>query len=150
MVTLLESDEGFGRIAPAATRNEDPDAAHALQSTAWHLALLMRHHHPTVADVAARLAAQEPLPPHLARATPLYIMSAFSEAEGAFKPAPTPPKPKAAAATPAAAAQGEKQSRKAARHGGAASCSLEAVRAAATAAEKAGLCTADFAAVAFP
>ena len=74
----------------------------------------MRHHHPVVADVAERLASQLPLPPHLAKATPGYIMSSFSEEEGAFKPAPTPPKPRAAGAAPAGAAASQ-QGRKSAR-----------------------------------
>lgn len=92
--TMLAADEGFGRAAPAATEQEDPDSPLALQSTAWHLALLTRHHHPTVAEVANCLAHQQPLPPHLARATPLYLMASYSDAEGAFKPAPAAPKPR--------------------------------------------------------
>ena len=75
-------------------------------------------------------------------------MSAFSDAEGAFKPAPAPPKPKAAGPAPAAAAA-SKQSRKSARQNAAASCSLEEVRGVAAAADKAGPCKADFASVAF-
>ena len=90
-----------------------------------------------------------PLPPHLAKATPGYIMSAFSDAEGAFKPAPAPPKPKAVGPAPAGAAA-SKQSRKSARQNAAASCSLEEVRGVAAAAEKPGPCKADFASVAFP
>ena len=135
VATILESDEGFGRAAPAAHAHEDPDAPHALQSTAWHLALLEKHHHPLVAEVAHKLAAQEPLPPHLLRATPLYIMSAYSDAEGAFKPAPNPPKPRPAATD---------EPRKAPKAGAGVS-KLEDVRAAAAAAaDRAGKCQADF------
>ena len=147
--TMLAADEGFGRAAPAALEHEDPDSPLALQSTAWHLALLTRHHHPTVAEVASCLANQQPLPPHLARATPLHLMGSYSDAEGAFKPAPVAPKPRPKQPSPAnaaagAAAQTASAARKATR--APPSCSIDDVRAAAAAADAPCQVGADFAA----
>ena len=72
---------------------QDPDATTALRSTAWHLALLQRHYHPTVRELAAKLAKQEPLPARFVNATPLKLMSTFDQDNGNFQPAPQPPKP---------------------------------------------------------
>ena len=40
----------------------DIDSPAAIHSTAWQLAELRRHYHPTVRDLAAKLAAREPFP----------------------------------------------------------------------------------------
>ena len=47
---------------------------------------------PDRARAAAKLAAREPLPKFL-NATPLSLMNNYSDAHGAFHPAPTPPRP---------------------------------------------------------
>jgi len=72
---------------------DDPDATAALRSTAWHVALLRQHYHPTVRELAAKLAAQEPFPPRFVNATPLKLMSSFDQETGNFQPPPPQPKP---------------------------------------------------------
>jgi len=98
--------------------------------------------------VASCLAHQTPLPPHLARATPLYLMGAYSDAEGAFKPAPVAPKPRPKQPSPATDGGGAPtQTASAARKTRAApSCSIDDVRAAAAAADAPCEVGADFAA----
>jgi hypothetical protein len=70
---------------------QDVDSPAALGSTAWSLVLLCRHYHPPVAQLARKLARAEPLPPRLANVTPLKLMASYSEANGAFNPAPPTP-----------------------------------------------------------
>ena len=85
----------------------DIDSPAAIHSTAWQLSELKVHYHPTVRELAAKLAAREPLPPKFLNATPLSLMNNYSDAHGAFHPAPTPPRPhRLAAAARAAAAKG--------------------------------------------
>jgi len=97
--------------------------------------------------VASCLAHQTPLPPHLARATPLYLMGAYSDAEGAFKPAPVAPKPRPKQPSPATDGGAPTQTASAARKTRAApSCSIDDVRAAAAAADAPCEVGADFAA----
>lgn len=82
---------GPGPSISAAGGEQDVDSPAALASTAWSLVLLSRHFHPPVAQLARKLARAEPLPPRLANATPLKLMAAYSEATGAFNPAPPTP-----------------------------------------------------------
>jgi hypothetical protein len=59
--TMLEPTEVGGAMLASPLDDvevDDPDATLALRSTAWHLVLLQAHYHPTVRDLAAKLAAQ--------------------------------------------------------------------------------------------
>lgn len=93
VTALLDGTDRAGPpLAPArADELEDVDSPRAINSTAWQLALLHRHYHPVVAQLAKRLAAAEPLPPALGRSTPLRLMATYSDASGAFNPPPQPP-----------------------------------------------------------
>ena len=93
VTALLDGTDRAGPpLAPArADEREDVDSPRAINSTAWQLALLHRHYHPVVAQLAKRLAAAEPLPPALGRSTPLRLMATYSDASGAFNPPPQPP-----------------------------------------------------------
>ncbi|KAL1503298.1 hypothetical protein AB1Y20_011350 [Prymnesium parvum] len=70
---------------------EDPDGTVALRTTAWHLALLQRHYHPTVRTLSSKLA--ETLPPRFISCTPLKLIANFDQASGNFQPPPPQPKP---------------------------------------------------------
>ena len=120
----------------------DIDAPIALHSTAWQLSELRRHYHPVVSELAAKVAAQQPLAPKFAKATPLSLMNSYSFAAGAFHPAPAPPKPhRLATAHAAAMSKGEKGP----VLGVVPSSSLESVRQEQTSAlEAMGSCTASF------
>ena len=100
--TTLGSGGGALPLGAMILLDEDTDidAPVALQSTAWHLAALRAHYHPVVAELAAKLATQRPLPPKLRHATPLALMETYSGAGGTFHPPPPLPKPRKAAATP--------------------------------------------------
>jgi len=92
--SILHGGEGGASSAASASFRRDPDSAESLRTVAWHLALLKRHYHPVVAELAALLSKQEPLPPRFVNATPLRVMATYSEASGDFNP--RPPLPKAA------------------------------------------------------
>lgn len=93
---LDRAGPGPGLLA-AGEAEQDVDSPAALASTAWTLSLLSRHFHPPVAQLARKIARGEPIPTRLANATPLRLMAAYSEASGAFNPAPpTPAKRKTA------------------------------------------------------
>ena len=96
--------------------------------------------------MASCLAHQTPLPPHLARATPLYLMGAYSDAEGAFKPAPVAPKPRPKQPSPATDGGAPHTASAARKTRAAPSCSIDDVRAAAAAADAPCEVGADFAA----
>jgi len=83
---------GGGDGLEAALEDDDMDAPTAIHSTSWHLAALRRHYHPTVAELAGKLAGRQPFAPRFLNASPLALMHQYSEATGAFHPAPTPPK----------------------------------------------------------
>ena len=69
--------------------------------------MLRRHYHPTVVELATKLASRETLAPRLVNTAPLTIMNTFSDAAGAFHPPPPPPKAhRLAAALAASAAKG--------------------------------------------
>ena len=89
-----DGDDGEAAAKASALSEEgaDIDSPAAIHSTAWQLAELRKHYHPTVRDLAAKLAAREPFPNNFLRATPLGIMNTYSDAYGAFHPAPTPPR----------------------------------------------------------
>ena len=106
LATMLEPPEGgmpmhvamlSGREALSgdglANEDDDMDAPAAIHSTSWHLAQLRRHYHPTVCELAGKLASKEPFAPRFLSATPLALMNRYSEASGAFYPTPPPPKP---------------------------------------------------------
>jgi nucleolar complex protein 3 len=124
IATMLESPEGsapnFALLGGAVGGTDgiaaglgalddgiDIDSPTALHSTAWQLSELRRHYHPVVSELAAKLAAREVFPPRFLNATPLAIMDSYSDANGAFHPAPNPPKAhRLAAAATAAIAKG--------------------------------------------
>jgi len=83
--------------------DDDMDAPTAIHSTSWQLAALRRHYHPTVVELASKLATGEPLPPRFLNATPLALMHRYSDAAGAFQPTPALPKPHRLAAALATA-----------------------------------------------
>ena len=118
---ILDGDDGEIPVArgPGAHlgTTADPDAPAALRTTAWRLALLRSHHHPTVCALASKLARAEPLPPKLLHAAPRAVLEGYSDARGQFCPPPTPPptgpskprykgKGRASAALPANGPQG--------------------------------------------
>lgn len=88
--------DGSDRAGPPltlqhASSRDDVDSPSSLQSTAWILSLLSHHYHPSVAQIARKLAQGEPLQPRFANATPLRLMVAYSDASGAFNPPPQTP-----------------------------------------------------------
>ena len=110
--TMLEPPEGgtpmlalLGGGGGAGEESADIDSPAAMHSTLWLLSELRRHYHPTVSSLASKLATRDPLPPRFLNATPLALMNSYSDANGAFHPAPTPPKPHRLAAAAAAAAK---------------------------------------------
>ena len=90
---VIAPDGGEGGYVAAIADGADIDSAAAINSTAWQLVALRRHYHPMVCELAEKVAAREPLPPRFLSATPLSLMSRYSDAGGAFNPTPTPPKP---------------------------------------------------------
>ena len=99
--------EGAG-LRTLADESADIDSPAAIHSTAWQLAELRKHYHPTVNELATRLAAREPFGTNFLRATPLSLMHIYSDANGAFHPAPQPPKAHRLEAVAAAAAEAGK------------------------------------------
>lgn len=96
VATMLEPAEAGGALPTAGLADagaDDPDTHGALRTTAWHLTLLQQHYHPTVRELAAKLAAQELMPARLNSATPLQIINNYTDATGAFAPPPPVPKP---------------------------------------------------------
>jgi len=88
--SLLHPAEGASTSA-ASLALADPDTAAVMQATAWQLAALQQHYHPVVAELATKLARQEQLPLRYSKATPLRLMTAYSEASGNFNPKPSLP-----------------------------------------------------------
>ena len=93
------------RTTALANEDADIDSPAAIHSTAWQLSELRKHYHPTVRELASKLAMREPFPTSFLRATPLSIMNAYSDANGAFHPAPQPPKAHRLASAAASAAE---------------------------------------------
>lgn len=101
-------DDDDESSATVTEEGGDIDSPAAIHSTAWQLAELRRHYHPTVRELAAKLAAREPFPNNFLRATPQSIMNTYSDANGAFHPAPHQPKAHRLAAGAKAAAENGK------------------------------------------
>ncbi len=85
--SILHGDEdGPVRAAPqAAVATDDPDSSRILSTTAWLLAVLGRHYHPTLRRIAALLARNEPLEPELAATPPAKLIHLYSDV-GPFNP----------------------------------------------------------------
>lgn len=100
--TMLESPEGSaplnlallggGESLEGGMESGDIDSTAALHSTLWQLTELRRHYHPTVSELAGKLINKESFPARFHQSTPIGLMNAYSDAQGAFHPAPQPPR----------------------------------------------------------
>lgn len=88
---LLENDGGGGSIGGTVARYQpeasDPELSGALSSILWELALLSKHYHPAVSELADNIASMSVSHSHvLSTLSPPDAFRTYSTKEGSFRP----------------------------------------------------------------